>query len=274
MRLRSSNNLEENLIVINFLLDDISKLEKSFRLGKKMLQTVHPYWLKSKRTIKDNQFKDIYGKPINYNIYDYYKPRNKFVNNLIKLKYKPPIKRIDKIKSNLKCFKYIFKFYIKNGRPNFHFDFAHRKTFIKCTKYFLVPDCPFKNDNFGKDNEELTNKMLSDFQSIFYDSMKREEEIIGSFGKFLERTLQELVSNISFFRKTYIYSYRSILYHLETRMKKRQSYEGYPEIHNFLSIIKYFPDLPSDIYCQPPDIKLPNIVSLEERLIYNFRLSA
>ena len=55
----------------------------------------------------------------------------------------------------------------------FDFDFINRKTLIKCTKYFRIPDCPFKNDNFGKDNEELTNKMLSDFQSIFYDSMKR-----------------------------------------------------------------------------------------------------
>ena len=93
-------------------------------------------------------------------------------------------------------------------------------------------------------------------------------------GDFLAQTLQELVSNISFFRKNYIYSYSSILYQLETRMKKRQSFKGYPEINDFLSIIKFFPHLPSDIYYQPPDIKLPNIVSLEEQLMFKYKLSA
>ncbi len=274
MRLRISNNLQENIIVINFLLNDISKLEKSFRLGKKMLQTVHPYWLSSKKKGIRSKFKDIYGKAINYNIYDYYKPRNKFVNSLINNKYKPPVKKIKQIKSDLQYFKYLFKFYIKNGRPSFDFDFINRKTLIKCTKYFRIPDCPFKNDNFGKDDNELTNEMLKVFQCIFYDSLEREEEKMYSFGDFLERTFQELVSNISFFRKNYIYSYSSILYQLETRMKKRQSFKGHPEINNFLSIIKFFPDLPSDIYCQPPDIKLPNIVSLEEQLMYENKLSA
>ena len=90
-----SYNIDE-LTITDLLLEEILKLETSFRFGKKMLQTVHPYWLSFRKNDNLNKFIDIYGKKINYNIYDFYKPRNKFVNKLIDLKYKPPIKSIKK----------------------------------------------------------------------------------------------------------------------------------------------------------------------------------
>lgn len=267
-----SYNIDE-LTIADLLLEEILKLETSFRFGKKMLQTVHPYWLSFRKNDNLNKFIDIYGKKINYNIYDFYKPRNKFVNKLIDLKYKPPIKSIQKIKNDLLKFKNIFKFYAKNGSPSYFFDIHDFKIYVKCSKYFRLPKSPSEKINSSKNIDQM-NIILNDYQIDFSNSIEEERKLINTFFEFLETTLQELVSTITVFKHNYIYSYGSIRYHLETRMNKRKSFKGYPEINDFILFIKLFPDSASEVYFQPPDIKLPNIANFEEKIIGNFELIA
>ena len=49
-----SYNIDE-LTIADLLLEEILKLETSFRFGKKMLQTVHPYWLSFRKNEKTNK---------------------------------------------------------------------------------------------------------------------------------------------------------------------------------------------------------------------------
>ena len=78
--------------------------------------------------------------------------------------------------------------------------------------------------------------------------------------------IRELVVIVGRFRKKYITTYDHIMLTYDIHLNNSQPHEMKSELINFLLLLKYDPELPSQAVSQPPYIELPNMVSFEEHV--------
>ncbi len=107
---------------------------------------------------------------------------------------------------------------------------------------------------------------MKEFEWAFKEDVHHDINTILRFRQFIENKIKQLIILISSFRQNYITSYEIVNSLYYSHMKKRSSFRGMIEINDYFSMINYFPKSPYEIFCQPPDIKLPNIVNLEDKI--------
>lgn len=279
---------EQNVVIINLLLKEISKATKAIKEGKKMLQTIHPYW----ESGDDHHFYslgynkiDVNGKPIKYDISKHAKTRNKFLNSKIKENYKPDLNKLINLSLQLKKYKDQFLYYSKHGEPSYQLDrktlefkYVGYKKSEKSMPNFLIPEDkkkyyvsinrPYKEQDLNTLNE--IDVYIKIFEYDFMQYIREELEVIFNFKYRLEDFFQELVKTVSEFRKHYIDTYSHINMKFHDHAKQYSSYNANIKIFDYFSFIRTFPILPYEEHCQPPNLNLPNIVSLEEKIKYYF----
>ena len=111
---------------------------------------------------------------------------------------------------------------------------------------------------------------IKTFKYDFMKYIRGELELIFNFKYRLEYIFQELVKIVSEFRKHYIDTYSHINMKFHYHAKQYSSYDANIKIFDYFSLIRTFPILSYEEHCQPPNLNLPNIVSLEEKIKYYF----
>ena len=271
--------LEKNLAIIKQLFERVDKINKAFKTGKEMLQTVHQYWLPEYQNQHHN-LKDINGRRIRYDFRKYKKSRNKFLKKEIKEKYNPPYEQLISVIKKLKFYKSKYEHYLKNGLPSFTIDkdtlnfkyygfwnYDHPYPF----PYFLEYLKKHKTkvcDEFTKQNlENIFYANVGKYQSEFDEYLSKEVYYFKNFRKTIfESLIRELVVIVGRFRKKYITTYDHIMLTYDIHLNKTQPSEMKSDLVNFLLLLKYDPELPSQAVSQPPYIELPNMVSFEEHV--------
>ena len=275
--------LEKNLAIIKQLFERVDKINKAFKTGKEMLQTVHQYWLPEYQHQHHN-FKDINGKRISYDFIKYRKPRNKFLKKEIKDKYNPPYEELRSVINKLKFYKSKYEHYLNKGLPSFTINkdtldlkFNGLRNFEYPHPFFLKELIEIKkkvSDEITKQNfEDRFHESLAMYHCMFDESLEKE---IYDFRKFkhtiFENIIRDLVITVSRFRKKYISTYKHIMLTYDIHLNKTQPSEMKSDLINFLLLLKYDPELPSQAVSQPPYIELPNMVSFEEYVQEYYRI--
>ena len=274
----------KNVLIIDTLLFEISKIFKAIKDGRKMLQTIHAYWESSNDILLENlncKNIDINGRPINYDIFKYKKPRNRFLKTKIKEMYKPNIVDFIKLSKELSVYKKRFKYYVKNKLPSYEIDFdkAHFKYFSFHQSSYLIP----KNSEMEiirqyskylklsqlKKDQELQVKIINfmdEFEHRFDMYVDKEVENINNFEYKLDEIFEYLVVIVNYFREHYIRTYNSIFRSYQIHAKKTPLYNKKVELFDFINFIRTFPDEPYESKCMPPNLNIPNFVSVEENI--------
>ena len=277
--------LEKNLTIIKQLLERVDKINKAFKTGKEMLQTIHQYWLPEYQN-QNQSFKDIYGRRIRYDYRKYRKPRNKFLKKEIKEKYKPPYEQLMSIIKKLKLYKSKYEHYLKNGLPSFTIDkdtldFQYHGFWDYQDPYPF----PFFIENLKKHKTEVSDELekrnlehifyadVGRYQNQFDEYVGREVYYFRNFKKTIfESLMRDLVVIVGRFRKNYISTYEFIMLTYDIHLTKTKPDDMKSDLINFFLLLRYDPELPSQAVSQPPYIELPNMVSFEEHVNEYYQL--